>query len=1192
MHLTPLDALSITVYSISGYLGISANILLLIAIKYRSPASWKSYTILLTNCALIDLVACISTSMSIERFVPFKLVTTSVYLGPCSHILHSIMLHSVTQSLFLIIIALCYRLYVLGHPPPSKLNMVIFCIVVYIPTFGILVASFFTNDPPNEVREALKQMHPEHEQFEEYVVEGHVDTKPVPLARFIQASMIGPIVPLCILVFIVRKKVINKINAKADVMTERTKEMHKSLVKYLSFMPAIAPFITLYNMGSFRNKARPFVVSFSRKKDQVKVIFHRRVSFLTFQKLIIEVLCMILQLISDHHWPVLTIIDSPIFSTYFKMNLTTLDIMSICVYSTSGFLGIAGNAILLLAIKFRSPSSWKSYTILLANCAMIDFVACFSTWMSIERFVPFKQVTTSVYLGPCTLVSGFACHILHSIMLHSVTHSLFLIVVAFCYRLYVLGRSPPSKKNMIIFCIAIYAPTFSILVASFFTNDPPDVVREGLKLLHPDHDQFEGYVIEGHVDLQPRPLSKFIMAYMIGPIIPLCILVFFVRQKVIGKIKSKEDVMTERTKEMHKSLVKVLTLQASLPIFFLLSVITFVIVKRQLSNSPFFEHSLFWYISFMPALSPLITIYNVGPFRNFVLGKGPRLSTVSSAPICGFIGIIGNASLLLAIRYRSPSSWRSYTILLTNCSLIDLLACFCSCMSIERTAPFKFVTVSVYLGPCTFISGFFCHCLHATLVHTLAQSLFLIVLAFYYRLYVIGRTAPSRRKMILFCVAIYIPTFAVLLMTFFTNDPPGEVRKVLKLYYPNHDQFEGYVIEGHVDIQPHLWIRIVQAYMILPVFPLSIIVFVVRQKVINKLRAKETAMAKRTKDMHHSLVKYMSLMPAMAPFITLYNVKPLRNFVLMRSRVSSKSSAPISIELYPSAMTVLDIISIVIHSTTGVYGIIGNIALLAAIKFRSPPSWKSYSILLANCALIDIVACASTSLTIERMIVFSDMTANVYLGPCTLVSGFFCHILHSMMLQTNSHSLFMIVIAFCYRYYVIGRSAPKPVKVLIFCMAIYVPTITVVTIGLFLNDPSDLVREAFRVNHPDHQLDDYFLEGHVDFQPKPLSVVIQLYMIRPIIPLLIIVFIVIDKLKEREDVMTMRTKEMHKSLVKVLTLQASLPIFFFLSIFCYVLVKKKICTSIVLEYAITWFHPFMTSLAPVITLINVKPFRE
>lgn len=40
--------------------------------------------------------------------------------------------------------------------------------------------------------------------------------------------------------------------------------------------------------------------------------------------------------------------------------------------------------------------------------------------------------------------------------------------------------------------------------------------------------------------------------------------------------------------------------------------------------------------------------------------------------------------LLLWIRYHS----RSYTILLTNCSLIDLLACFCSCMSIERFSHF------------------------------------------------------------------------------------------------------------------------------------------------------------------------------------------------------------------------------------------------------------------------------------------------------------------------------------------------------------------------------------------------------------------------------------------------------------------------------------------------------------------------
>ncbi|GMR46712.1 hypothetical protein PMAYCL1PPCAC_16907, partial [Pristionchus mayeri] len=425
----------------------------------------------------------------------------------------------------------------------------------------------------------------------------------------------------------------------------------------------------------------------------------------------------------------------------FLMGYTLLDVISMCVYSVSGFLGVFGNAILLLALWFRSPPSWKSYTILIANCACIDLVACFSTWMSIERFVPFKDVTTSVYLGPCTLVSGFACHILHSIMLHSVTQSLFLLVIAFCYRLYVLGRSPPTKLNMVFLCIAIYLPTLSVLVASFFTNDPSVEVRQALKLLHPEHEQFEDYVVEGHVDVLPSPGAKFIQAYMIWPIIPLCMLVFFVRHKVIGKITSKGDAMTDRTREIHKNLVKVLTLHACLPFLFLLSVIAFIIVKRRLSNSIFFEYSVFWYISFMPALSPIITLYNVTPFRNFVLGRGqPRFSATAASVVVSQITLLQHGSEIVIIVIMKRYSARSYTILIANCACIDLVACFSTWMSIERLAPFKEVTVSVYLGPCTLISGFVCHILHSIMLHSVTQSLFRLVIAFCYRLYVLGRS--------------------------------------------------------------------------------------------------------------------------------------------------------------------------------------------------------------------------------------------------------------------------------------------------------------------------------------------------------------------------------------------------------------------------------------------------------------------
>ncbi|GMS79665.1 hypothetical protein PENTCL1PPCAC_1840, partial [Pristionchus entomophagus] len=514
----------------------------------------------------------------------------------------------------------------------------------------------------------------------------------------------------------------------------------------------------------------------------------------------------------------------------FDMHLTTLDYASICVYSTSGFLGVVGNALLLLAIKYRSPASWKSYTILLANCAMIDFVACLSTWMSIERFVPFKEVTTSVYLGPCGLVSGFLCHIFHSVMLHSVTHSLFLLVIAFCYRLYVLGRSPPSKLNMVIFCIGIYFPTFSILVASFFTNDPSDEVRVALQLLFPDHDQFEGYVIEGHVDTQPRPLSKFIQAYMIGPIVPLCILVFIVRQKVIGKIKAKEDVMTERTREMHRSLVKVLTLQASLPILFLLSVISFIIVKRQLYDSPFFEHSIFWYISFMPALAPIITIYNVAPFRNSI--EMTILDTISIVihSTTGVYGIVGNLALLLAIKYKTPPSLKSYSVLLANCALIDIIACASTSLTIERMIAFTDMTANVYLGPCSIVSGFFCHILHSVMLQTNTHSLFLIVSAFCYRYYVIRRQAPSPIKVLVFCIAIYLPTLVIVILGLFINDSSDLVRDAFRVHHPDH-LLDGYVLEGHVDFNPRPLSVVIQIYMIGPVIPLLCIVFIVRRKV-------------------------------------------------------------------------------------------------------------------------------------------------------------------------------------------------------------------------------------------------------------------------------------------------------------------------------------------------------------------------
>ncbi|KAF8373491.1 hypothetical protein PRIPAC_79920 [Pristionchus pacificus] len=98
------------------------------------------------------------------------------------------------------------------------------------------------------------------------------------------------------------------------------------------------------------------------------------------------------------------------------MSYTAMDIVFLFAHSLSGILGIFGNSALLFAIKFRSPSAWKSFSILLSNSAIIDLVACVSSVMSMERqailiVAAFKEVTATIYLGPCSLVSDFACHV-------------------------------------------------------------------------------------------------------------------------------------------------------------------------------------------------------------------------------------------------------------------------------------------------------------------------------------------------------------------------------------------------------------------------------------------------------------------------------------------------------------------------------------------------------------------------------------------------------------------------------------------------------------------------------------------------------------------------------------------------------------------------------------------------------------
>ncbi|KAK6056272.1 hypothetical protein COOONC_06223 [Cooperia oncophora] len=79
--------------------------------------------------------------------------------------------------------------------------------------------------------------------------------------------------------------------------------------------------------------------------------------------------------------------------------------------------------------------------------------------------------------------------------------------------------------------------------------------------------------------------------------------------------------MSEHSKHLHTQLLKALTIQAFLPIFFLISVISYAIGQFDICHHPLLEYTTFLVGIFIPLLSPITTFYFVHPYRVWIRDK-------------------------------------------------------------------------------------------------------------------------------------------------------------------------------------------------------------------------------------------------------------------------------------------------------------------------------------------------------------------------------------------------------------------------------------------------------------------------------------------------------------------------------------------------------------------------------------------
>ncbi|KAK6016536.1 7TM chemoreceptor [Ostertagia ostertagi] len=230
------------------------------------------------------------------------------------------------------------------------------------------------------------------------------------------------------------------------------------------------------------------------------------------------------------------------------------------------------------------------------------------------RVIPGGHALFLISNGPCKLFGRFACYVGYSFMMHCHAHWLWSLLLSFSYRYYILFHPAPKNSTIVYIIALLYIPSFIQFVTFCFTSDN----AAELKMLVTKKYGYDvtSECVNGHLNIFNWKVM-FTIFHMTLPITPVYIAILFLRRLTIAKLRT-ERTMSENSRRLHEQLLMALTIQACLPVFFLIAVVIYTIEQFDIYNHPVLEYSIFLVGSFIPLLSALTSFYFVRPYRVWI----------------------------------------------------------------------------------------------------------------------------------------------------------------------------------------------------------------------------------------------------------------------------------------------------------------------------------------------------------------------------------------------------------------------------------------------------------------------------------------------------------------------------------------------------------------------------------------------
>ncbi|PIO71034.1 hypothetical protein TELCIR_07081 [Teladorsagia circumcincta] len=166
-------------------------------------------------------------------------------------------------------------------------------------------------------------------------------------------------------------------------------------------------------------------------------------------------------------------------------------------------------------------------------------------------------------------------------------------------------------------------------IAYSFTSDDEGVLRAVVEAKFGYNMNFE--CVSGHENILKWNVFPYFL-HMTLPITPVYMSILVLRRLTAMKLQN-EKTISKSSRRLQSQLLQALIVQTCLPMFFSFAAITSATGQLNIYHHPILEHLTTILLGFAPMLTPLTSLYFIGPYRAWMLRTFvPRKKAIVIAP--------------------------------------------------------------------------------------------------------------------------------------------------------------------------------------------------------------------------------------------------------------------------------------------------------------------------------------------------------------------------------------------------------------------------------------------------------------------------------------------------------------------------------------------------------------------------------